>query len=64
MKTLLSLSAPEPRYAESIEGYLSDIGRFRPNLTQPFRIDLGSNPTKSDGEYVLSTTIQNVWGFG
>jgi hypothetical protein len=44
---------------------LSDIGGFRSNLIQPsLKVNLGENATKSDGEYVLSTTAQKLWGFG
>jgi hypothetical protein len=47
----------KPDAEQSIGKSWSDIGGFRPNLTQPSRIVLQGNLTKSDGEDVLSTTL-------
>jgi hypothetical protein len=51
----------KPDAEQSMRKGLSDIGGFRPNLTQPSRFSFGGNPMKSDGEYVLSMEIPKSW---
>jgi hypothetical protein len=51
----------KPDAEKSMRNDLSDIGGFRPNLTQPFPFSFGGNPTKPGGEYVLSTEILTSW---
>jgi hypothetical protein len=46
-----------PDAEQSVWKGWSDIGGFRPNLTQPSRIVFRGNLTESDGEDVLSTTV-------
>jgi hypothetical protein len=49
-----------PDVEQSMWEGLSDIGGFRPNLSQPSRIVLRMNLTESDGEDVLSLTTHMV----